>query len=185
MSEIVNQTEDKMKKAYESMLQNFMKVRTGRATSSLLDDIKINYYGEPTPIKQLCGINIPEPRLIVIQPYDKTTIADVFKAIMAANLGVTPESDSNVIRLPFQPLTEEKRNDIVKQLRKMVEDTKVAIRNIRREANDIIKKMEKDGELSEDESHRLQKDDIQKITDKWIENITSASTNKEKEIMTV
>lgn len=185
MQQIIDNTEDKMKKAFESLKHSFFKLRTGRASISILDDIKINYYGEPTPIKQLCSINTPEPRLIVVQPYDKTTLADITKALQAANLGITPENDGNVIRLPFQALTEDKRMEVVKQLKKMAEDAKIAIRNIRREANEMAKKMEKDGELTEDEARKLQKDDIQKLTDKWIDAISDATNNKEKEIMAV
>lgn len=185
MEELINNIDSKMKKAYEAMTHNFSKLRTGRASASILDDIKINYYGEPTPIKQLCSITTPEPRLIVIQPYDKTTLADISKAILAANLGITPENDGNVIRLPFQPLTEEKRMDIVKQIKKQAEEAKVSMRNIRREANDIAKKKQKDGELSEDEARKLQKEDIQKTTDKWIELVSEATENKEKEVMAV
>ncbi len=185
MQEILTKTEDKMKKAFDSLSRNFFKLRTGRASVSILDDIKINYYGEPTPIKQLCSINAPEPRLIVIQPYDKTTLADISKAVLAANLGITPENDGTVIRLPFQALTEDKRKEVVKQLKRIAEEAKVVIRNIRREANDEVKKLEKDGELSEDESRKLQKDDIQKLTDKWIDAINDATANKEKELMAV
>lgn len=185
MQEILDKTNDKMKKAFDALTHSFFKLRTGRASVSILDDIKINYYGEQTPIKQLCSINAPEPRLIVIQPYDKTTLADISKAVLAANLGVTPESDGNVIRLPFQALTEDKRKEVVKQLKKVAEEAKVSIRNIRREANDEVKKLEKEGELTEDESRKLQKDDIQKLTDKWIEAIAEATANKEKEIMAV
>ncbi len=185
MKELLNKIEDKMQGIFETLTHNFFKLRTGRASASILEDIKINYYGEPTPIKQLCSITTPEPRSIVIQPYDKTTLADINKSILAANLGITPESDGNLIRLPFQPLTEDKRKDIVKQIRKFAEEAKVSVRNIRREANDEIKKLEKNSELSEDEARKLQKDDIQKTTDKWIESINEATSNKEKEVLSV
>jgi ribosome recycling factor len=159
-------------------------VRTGRASASVLDDIRINYYGQPTPVKQLCNISIPEPRTIVIQPWDKTTLADIEKAILAANLGITPENDGNVIRLPFQPLTEDKRKDIVKSLKKMAEEARVAVRNIRRDANDQLKKMEKAGEISEDEEKKQLKD-VQDITDEWINKIDEVEKSKEKEILEV
>lgn len=184
MDKILKQLEDKMSKATDTMAHNFAKLRSGRASVSILDDIKINYYGEPTPIKQLCSISTPEARLIVVQPWDKTTLSDIERAILAANLGITPENDGKVVRLPFQPLTEEKRKDIVKQIRKIAEESKIAVRNIRREGNDIAKQMEKDKELSEDEMKTLQ-DDIQKLTDKWIEKINEAAKTKETEVMSV
>lgn len=184
MEEIKNTSSDKMQKSFESMLHQYSKVRTGRASASVLDDIRINYYGQPTPVKQLCNISIPEPRTIVIQPWDKTTLADIEKAILAANLGITPENDGNVIRLPFQPLTEDKRKDIVKSLKKMAEEARVAVRNIRRDANDQLKKMEKAGEISEDEEKKQLKD-VQDITDEWINKIDEVEKSKEKEILEV
>ncbi|WP_243713770.1 ribosome recycling factor [Candidatus Syntrophosphaera thermopropionivorans] len=184
MDEILDECKEKMKKTFDAMLHQFSKIRTGRASASVLDDIRINYYGQSTPIKQLCNISIPEPRMIIVQPWDKTTLADIEKAILAANLGVTPENDGNVIRLPFQPLTEEKRKEIAKNLKKIAEDTRVAIRNIRREANEQVKKLEKDGEISEDEQKKMLKD-IQDITDEWIKKIDEAEKSKEKEILEV
>ena len=184
MEEIKNTSSDKMQKSFESLLHQYSKVRTGRASASVLDDIRINYYGQPTPVKQLCNISIPEPRTIVIQPWDKTTLADIEKAILAANLGITPENDGNVIRLPFQPLTEDKRKDIVKSLKKMAEEARVAVRNIRRDANDQLKKMEKAGEISEDEEKKQLKD-VQDITDEWISKIDEVEKSKEKEILEV
>ncbi len=178
------QLEEKMSKAVDSLAHSFTKLRTGKASPSILEDIKINYYGELTPIKQLCSIATPEPRLIVIQPWDKTTLTDIEKAILAANLGITPENDGKVVRLPFQPLTEDKRKEIVKQIRKIAEDSKVAIRNIRREGNDIAKQMEKDKEISEDEMKKIQ-EDIQELTDKWIEKVSEAAKSKETEVMSV
>ena len=184
MNEILLQLEEKMIKSFESMIQSFTKTRTGRASAIILDDIKVSYYGAPTPIKQLSNVNIPEPRMITIQPYDKTTLSDIEKAILAANLGITPENDGNIIRLPFPALTEEKRKDIVKQIKKIAEDTKVAVRNIRRDQNEIIKKMKKDSEITEDQEKKTL-DDIQKSTDKWIAKIDEATKNKEKEILEV
>lgn len=184
MEELKTQCKDKMHKAFETLLHQYSKVRTGRASVSVLDDIRINYYGEPTPVKQLCNISIPEPRTIVIQPWDKTTLADIEKAILAANLGITPENDGNVIRLPFQPLTEEKRRDIVKSLKKYAEETRIAIRNARREANDQAKKMEKDSDISEDEEKKLLKE-IQDLTDEWIKKVDEVEKSKEVEILEV
>ena len=184
MDTIKPQANDKMQKSYDSLLHQFSKIRTGRASASILDDIRINYYGSPTPIKQLCNISIPEARTIIIQPWDKTTLADIEKAILAANLGITPENDGNVIRLPFQQLTEDKRKDIVKSLKKLAEDSRVAIRNLRRDSNEHIKKIKKDGEISEDDEKKLLKD-IQDLTDEWIKKIDEAEKNKEKEILEV
>ena len=184
MNEILTQTENKMLKSFDAMLNQFSKTRTGRASAFVLDDIKVNYYGANTPIKQLSNVNIPEPRMITIQPYDKTTLTEIEKAILAANLGITPENDGNIIRLPFPALTEEKRKEIVKQIKKIAEDTKVAVRNIRRDQNEVVKKMKKDGELTEDQEKKTH-DDIQKATDKWITKIDEATKNKEKEILEV
>ncbi|MFA5499141.1 MAG: ribosome recycling factor [Candidatus Cloacimonadia bacterium] len=184
MNDVLKMLEDKMQKTFESMSNQFIKLRTGRASVSILDDIKINYYGEPTPVKQLCNISTPEPRLIVIQPWDKTSLTDIEKAILSANIGITPENDGKVIRLPFQPLTEDKRKEIVKQIKKLSEDTKIGVRNIRREGNDMAKQKEKDSEITEDEHKRYQKD-IQDLTDKWIDKITEAANNKESEVMSI
>jgi len=184
MSEIVTQTEEKMSKSFDSMIHTFSKTRTGRATLSVLDDIKVTYYGTPTPVKQMCNASIPEPRMIVIQPYDKSTLAEIEKAILAANLGITPKNDGNSIRLPFPALTEEKRTEIVKQIKKVAEDTKIAIRNIRRDQNEVVKKMKKASEVTEDEEKKIL-DDIQKATDKWIEKVEEMCKHKEKEILEV
>jgi len=184
MEELKNQTKDKMFKSFEALLHQYSKIRTGRASASVLDDVRINYYGQPTPVKQLCNISIPEPRTIVVQPWDKTTLGEIEKAILAANLGITPENDGNVIRLPFQPLTEEKRREIVKSLKKLAEETRVAIRNIRRDANEHAKKMEKDSQISEDEQKKLLKE-IQDLTDEWIKKTDEVEKSKEKEILEV
>lgn len=184
MEDLKQSTTDKMQKSLDSLLHQYVKVRTGRASASILEDVRINYYGQPTPVKQLCNISIPEARLIVIQPWDKTTLAEIEKAILGANLGITPENDGNVIRLPFQPLTEDKRKDIVKNLKKMAEDARVAIRNIRRDANEAIKKAKKDTEIGEDEEKKQLKD-IQDLTDEWIKKVDEVEKTKEKEILEV
>lgn len=184
MNTLKTNTKDKMQKSFESLLHQYSKIRTGRASAAILDDIRINYYGQPTPIKQMCNVSIPEARTIIVQPWDKTTLADIEKAILAANLGITPENDGNVIRLPFQPLTEDKRKDIVKTLKKMAEESRVAIRNIRRDANELAKKMKKDTEISEDDEKKLLKD-LQDITDEWIKKIDEVEKAKEKEILEV
>ncbi|HCX73782.1 MAG TPA: ribosome recycling factor [Candidatus Cloacimonas sp.] len=184
MDKLLKDTETQMENAFKAMLQRFSKTRTGRANSSALDDVKIDYYGQPTPIKQLGNISIPEPRLIVIQPWDKSTLPLIEKAILASNIGVTPDNDGNVIRLPFQPLTEETRKEIVKEIKKMEEEAKIEIRNIRRSSNDVAKKMEKNSEISEDDKTALL-EDIQELTDKWVDKITEAAKAKEEEIMEV
>ena len=184
MEELKKKLEKRMEGAFNALLQNYTKTRTGRANASNLDHIRIDYYGASTPIKQLCNITIPEPRLIVIQPWDKTILIDIEKAVLASNIGVTPENDGNVIRLPFQPLTEDTRKNIVKQIKQMAEDGRVEIRNIRREGNESVKQMEKNGDISIDEQKKLLKD-IQDLTDKWIEKISETSDSKETEIMEV
>jgi ribosome recycling factor len=184
MDNLKNTTKDKMQKSFDSLLHQYSKIRTGRASASILDDVRINYYGQPTPVKQLCNISIPEARTIIVQPWDKTTLGDIEKAILAANIGITPENDGNVIRLPFQPLTEDKRKEIVKSIKKLAEDARVAIRNIRRDANELGKKMKKDSQISEDEEKKLLKE-LQDITDDWIKKIDESEKAKEKEIMEV
>ncbi len=184
MEELLLNVDDKMEAAYKALLNNFGKVRTGKASPAVLDDIKINYYGTPTLVKQLANISTPEPRQIVVQPWDKTTLADIEKAILAANIGVTPENDGNVIRLPFQALTEDKRKEIVKQVKKLGEDAKISARNVRREANEQAKKMKKASDISEDDETRLLKD-IQEQTDTWVAKIDEATKNKESEVLTV
>ncbi len=184
MDELLKQLQEKMNKTFDSLVHQYTKTRTGRATASILDDIKVNYYGTPTPIKQLGNVNIPEPRMIILQPWDKTTLSEIEKAIYAANLGITPENDGNVIRLPFPSLTEDKRKDIVKGVKKQAEDAKIAARNVRREINETAKKMKKTSEITEDQEKKVL-DDIQKTTDKWIEKIDEIAKNKEKEIMDI
>jgi ribosome recycling factor len=184
MEELLLTVDEKMEAAFEALLNNFGKVRTGKASPAVLDDIKINYYGTPTPVKQLANINTPEPRQIIVQPWDKTTLADIEKAILAANIGVTPENDGNVIRLPFQALTEDKRKEIVKQVKKLGEDAKISVRNIRRDANEQAKKMKKGSEISEDDETRLLKE-IQDKTDAWVKKIEESTKNKESEVLTV
>ncbi|MDD2228038.1 MAG: ribosome recycling factor [Candidatus Cloacimonetes bacterium] len=184
MENLKTNTKEKMQKSFEALLHQFSKIRTGRASASILDDVRINYYGQPTPVKQLCNISIPEARTIIVQPWDKTTLGDIEKAILAANIGITPDNDGNVIRLPFQPLTEDKRKDIVKNIKKITEDAHINIRNLRRDANETAKKMKKDSEISEDEEKKVLKE-LQDITDEWTKKIDEAEKGKEKEIMEV
>ena len=184
MQELLKNVDENMKLAHDALGRNFSKLRTGKASPAVLDDIKINYYGTPTPIKQLGNITVPEARTIVIQPWDKTILADVEKAILAANIAVTPDNDGSVIRLPFQALTEDKRKEIVKQVKKMGEDAKIAVRNVRRDANEQAKKMKKDSKISEDEETKLIKD-VQEMTDKWVKEIDQTIANKEKDVLNV
>ena len=161
-----------MTKALESFKRDLSKVRTGRASLSLLDDIKVDYYGTPTPLNQVGSMAVPEPRLITIQPWEKNQIGEIEKAILKADLGLNPSSDGQVIRLVFPPLTEERRREMVKQVKRMGEDAKVGIRSVRREANDTLKKLEKDKDITEDEQKRGEKE-IQDLTDGAIKKISN------------
>ena len=176
--------EEQMNKAIKSLQVQMSKVRTGRATASVLDGISADYYGTPTPIKNLGQISTPEARLLQIQPFDKTAMTAIEKAILAANIGLTPGNDGNFIRISFPALTEDKRKAFVKDVKKIGEETKVAIRNIRRDQNEKVKAGEKDKKISEDESKKIQ-DEIQKITDNFIKEVDKVVEAKEKELLTV
>jgi len=184
VKEILRDSETKMKKVVEVLLKDLAGLRAGRATPALLDRISLDYYGTPTPLNQLANISVPEPRLLVIQPWDRKSINDIEKAILKSDLGLTPANDGTVIRLPIPHLTTERRNDLVKTVRKKAEEEKVAVRNIRRDANEACKKAEKDGQLSEDDNKKAQAE-IQKLTDKYVKEIDQVVANKEKEIMEV
>jgi len=184
IKEIKPVLDDHMNKAIKSLQNQMSKVRTGRATAAVLDGVQADYYGTPTPIKNMGQISTPEARLLQIQPFDKTLIPAIEKAILAANLGLTPGNDGNVIRIQFPALTEDKRKAFVKDVKKIGEDTKVAIRNIRRDQNDKVKAAEKAKNLSEDESKKVQ-DEIQKITDNFIKEVDKVVDAKEKELLTV
>lgn len=175
--------EERMEKAIASLKKELSSLRAGRATSALLDRVQVEYYGAVTPVNQLASINTPDARTLVIQPWDRTTLATIEKAILKSELGLTPSNDGEVIRLSIPALTEERRAELVKLIKKFGEEAKVAIRNIRRDANDEIKKMEKNG-ISEDESRRHQ-EDIQKSTDRFTAEIDKILTAKEKEVMEV
>ncbi len=181
---LLSETESNMKKTVEVVNKEFGSLRAGRATPSLLEKIAVNYYGTPTPISQMANISAPEARLLVIQPWDKTATPEIEKAIMKSDLGITPMSDGNVIRLSIPQLTKERRAELVKVIKKKAEDGRVAVRNLRRDANDGLKTRQKNGEISEDEQRRLQ-DEVQKLTDKYIKEIDELLSAKEKEIMTV
>lgn len=184
IDQITKEIEDAMGKTIKSLQHQLTKVRTGRASASVLDGVMVDYYGTPTAIKQVGQISTPEARLLQIQPFDKGLISEIEKAIINANLGVTPSNDGNFIRIPFPALTEEKRKDLVKQVKKIGEDSKVAIRNIRRDQNDNVKKSEKNKEISEDDSKKFQAE-IQKVTDKFIKDVDDIISAKEKELLTV
>jgi ribosome recycling factor len=184
MKELKPILEDHMNKAIKSLQNQMSKVRTGRATASVLDGISADYYGTPTPVKNLGQVSTPEARLLQIQPFDKSAIPAIEKAILAANIGLTPGNDGNFIRIQFPALTEEKRKAFVKDVKKIGEDTKVAIRNIRRDQNEKVKSSEKDKKISEDESKKIQ-EEIQKITDNFIKEVDKVVEAKEKELLTV
>jgi ribosome recycling factor len=179
---IIDDAADHMKKAVEHVGQQLSKVRSGRASTSMLDNVRVDYYGEPTPVSQVGSISTPDARTILIQPWDRSVLGPIEKAILAANLGVTPQNDGQVIRLVVPPLTEERRKEIVKQCKKMAEDGKLAVRNVRRDANEELKKAEKTEHFSEDERKRGE-EEIQKLTDKYVKDIDTLLAAKEVEIM--
>lgn len=181
---LFQEAEDKMKKAVEAMRKELASIRAGRANPALLDKVQVDYYGTMTPVNQLASISAPEPRLLVIQPWDKSVIAGIEKAILKSDLNLTPSNDGNVIRIAIPQLTQERRQELVKLVKKKAEEFRVVIRNIRREANDGIKAMEKDKSISEDEAKKAQ-EQIQKLTDRYIEQVDKVLSNKEAEIMEV
>ena len=184
MNSILKSTENKMGKSVDVFKKEISTLRAGRAVPSLLDKINVNYYNNPTPLNQLATISTPEPRLLVIQPWDKNILGEVEKAILKSDLGLTPNNDGNIIRLAIPQLTEERRKELVETVRKKAEEAKVAVRNIRREANDFLKAEEKNGNLSED-NLRINQGEVQEITDKQIEEIDKLLAQKEKDIMEV
>jgi ribosome recycling factor len=175
-------TRENMEKAIGALARDLKRVRTGRASLSLLDGIKVDYYGSLTPLNQLATLAVPESRLINIQPWDATVIKEIEKAILKSDLGLTPSSDGKLIRIAIPPLTEQRRKELVKVVHKIAEDYKVSIRNIRRDANEMIKELKKEGEISEDEAFKAQ-DKIQKITDEHIQLVDERFKEKEKEIL--
>lgn len=181
---ILNDMEARMKKVIEAQKREYSTLRAGRANPALLEQIKVDYYGVPTPINQLANVSAPEPRLLVIQPWDRSVISAVEKAILKSDLGLTPTNDGNVIRIAIPQLTQERRNELVKMVKKKAEEFRVIIRNLRREANDEIKKLEKEGSLTEDEA-RKGMEQVQKLTDKYIEQVDKILENKEAEILEV
>ncbi|BAQ10548.1 ribosome recycling factor [Bacillus sp. OxB-1] len=181
---VMDQAKDRMSKAVDAYTRQLASIRAGRASASLLDRITVPYYGAPTPLNQMAGISVPEARLLVIQPYDKSVLGEIEKAILKSDIGITPTNDGNIIRLAIPALTEERRKELAKEVKKEAEDAKIAIRNIRRDANDDFKKLEKSGDITEDDLHR-NGEEIQKLTDSYIEKIDEIAKNKENEIMEI
>lgn len=184
VDEIFEDLKDRMGKSIESLKREYSRLRTGRASTSLLDGIRVSYYDTPTPLNQMASLAVPEPRLIVIQPWDKTAIEDIEKAILKSELGLTPINDGKVIRISIPPLTEERRKELVKVARKMSEENKVAIRNIRRDANEMLKDLKKEKEITEDDLFRSQ-EEVQKATDQFISQVDELCSAKEKEILEI
>jgi len=184
LNDIYADARDRMDKALDSLERDFRRLRTGRASVSLVDGIRAEYYGTPTQLNQLATVTIPDPRTIMIQPWDTSIIGDVEKSILKSELGLTPMNDGKVIRINIPPLTTERRRELVKVVKKMAEEAKVAVRNIRRDANEMIKDLKKDKEISEDEQFRAQ-EEMQKITDESIKRIDAAYSVKEKEILEI
>ncbi|MDE3001075.1 MAG: ribosome recycling factor [Gemmatimonadota bacterium] len=184
VDEILSETRQSMARAVEAFQHEMSTVRTGRANTALLDNIRAEYYGAQVPLNQVATIGVPEPRLIVIQPWDKSAIPAIEKAIQTSNLGLTPSSDGTVIRLPIPQLTEERRSELVRVVRQMAEDSKVSVRNARRDANEMLKDGQKEGEIPEDDSRKGQ-DQVQKLTDDFVAEIDQLLARKEEEIMEV
>ncbi|MCJ2145649.1 ribosome recycling factor [Bacillus paralicheniformis] len=183
-TQVMNETKERMEKAIGAYQRELATVRAGRANPSLLDKVTVEYYGAQTPLNQIASITVPEARMLLITPYDKTALGDIEKAIQKADLGITPSNDGNIIRITIPALTEERRKELAKLVKKYSEDAKVAVRNIRRDANDDLKKLEKNGEMTEDEL-RSSTEDVQKLTDEYVSKIDEITKDKEKEIMEV
>jgi len=184
MKELYKQTEEKMQKAITSLETEFASIRAGRATSTVLDRIMVDFYGVPTPIPQMSSVSAPEARILQIQPYDMSTIKDIEKAIQASDLGINPANDGRVIRLVFPPLNEERRNELTRQVAKICENGKVAIRNIRRDSLEKYKAMKKKSEITEDDLKKAEQD-VQKLTDKYCKLADDAADKKSKELQEI
>lgn len=184
MQELLKNTEEKMNKTISVLEREYKSIRAGRANASVLDRIFVDYYGVPTPIQQMAAVSVPEARTLLIQPWDASTLKAIEKAIQTSDIGINPQNDGRVIRLSFPPLTEERRKEIVKEVRKMAEDNRVAIRNSRRDAIEKLKAMKKSGEITEDEEQNGTKK-IQNLTDKFCKEIDDIAAAKEKEIMEI
>jgi ribosome recycling factor len=184
LKQLFFETEQKMKKALQASQHELALIRTAKATTSLLDGIKVEYYGTKVPLNQVAAVSVPEPRLLLVQPWEKNIIGEVEKALLASDLGLTPSNDGHVIRLPIPPLTQERRKELVKVVHRLAEEGRVVVRNIRRDANEELRKAEKDGTLPQDDSKKGQ-DHIQELTDKYINMVNEIIEAKEKEIMEV
>jgi ribosome recycling factor len=184
LTDVYADSRDRMKKVIESLEREFKRVRTGRASVALLDGIRMDYYGTSTPLNQIATLTVPDSRSITIQPWDTSVVGDIEKAILKSELGLTPMNDGKIIRISIPPLTEERRRELVKVIRKMAEESKVALRNIRRDSNEMLKDLKKDKAISEDEQFRGQ-DEVQKITDELIKQADAVYASKEKEILEV
>jgi len=184
VQDIVNKSQTAMKKTLDHLQQDFSKVRTGRASAAILDPVRVDYYGSPMPLSQVASMAVPDPRTIVVQPFEKAMLTPIERAIREADLGLNPSNDGNVVRVPIPMLTEERRKEIVKTCKKFAEDARIAIRNIRRDHNEMLKKIEKEEHLSEDERKRGE-GEIQKTTDRFIKNVDEMTEAKEKEVMAV
>ena len=184
MTAVHDNARERMEKAISALERDFAKLRTGRATTSLVEDIKVDYYGTPTPVNQLASVAVPDSRTVTIQPWDKAAFSGVEKAILKSDLGLNPVNDGKILRIVIPPLTEERRKELGKVARKYTEEAKVAVRNVRRDANDTLKKQEKSKEVSEDDSRKAQ-EDIQKLTDSFVARCDALYTAKEKEIMEI
>jgi ribosome recycling factor len=184
INDIITELKDGFEKAHAKAVRELGRIRTGRASINMLDDLRIDYYGSPTPVNQVATVKVPEPRMITISPWDKGVLKDIEKAILASDLGLNPNNDGTIIRLNVPPLTGERRTELTKQAKKVAEDARVLVRAARRDANDLLKTLEKDGDISEDDLHReLAK--VQELTDKAIEAVDALLTKKEAEILEV
>ncbi|MEX2158792.1 MAG: ribosome recycling factor [Dehalococcoidia bacterium] len=184
VQETLKDADERMGKAIEALHRDLATVRTGRANPALIDSLKVEYYGTPTPLQQLASVSVPEARLLVIQPYDKGSISDIEKAILKSDLGLNPSNDGSVIRLAIPPLTEDRRKELVKTVHKKVEDGRVGIRNVRRDAHEMLRDLKKDKEISEDQEHNAQ-EELQKITDRCISDADGIGREKERELLEI
>jgi len=184
LNEIYDDARERMTKTLKNLESEYKRLRTGRASTALVEHIRVEYYGMPTPLNQLATITVPEPRTIMIQPWDLSVVAEVEKAILKSDLGLTPNNDGKIIRINIPPLTEERRQELVKVVKRMAEEAKVALRNIRRDANEMIKEMKKEKQISEDDQFRGQ-EKIQKLTDEFVKKVDELLEKKEKEILEV
>jgi ribosome recycling factor len=185
LDELFADARERMEKAVEAVRREFAKIRTGKATVSLLDGVRVEYYGTHVPLRQVSNISVPEARLLVVQPWDKKIIGDIEKAIQTADLGLNPSNDGNLIRVPIPPLTEERRKEMVRYVHKLAEEGRIAVRNVRREVNETLRDMQKEGMISEDEFHRAHDKTVQEMTDESVREVDHILGAKEEELMEV